>query len=227
MQQYLAIADGILRHSGDDQAAQTRHRWRTLLTVLSVFAALFGLAVGSFGARILEPGTWLQALYSAIKLPILLTLSTALSLPSFFVINSLLGLRNDFDRVVQAIVLSQVVMAIVLASFAPMTILWYASSSDYSQAILANLVLMAIASFVARAVLRAQYRRLIVRNPRHRWMSRLWLATYAMVAVQMAWNLRPFVGSPGTEPQFLRPDMWDNAYVIVWKLIARSLGYTM
>ena len=40
-----------------------------------------------------------QVVYSAVKVPFLLFTTFFLSLPSFFVINTLLGLRGDFTRV--------------------------------------------------------------------------------------------------------------------------------
>jgi hypothetical protein len=39
----------------------------------------------------------------------------------------------------------------------------------------------------------------------------------------MAWLLRPFIGSPALDVQFLRPDPWDNAYEFVAQLVWRAL----
>ena len=44
-----------------------------------------------------------QVVYSAVKVPFLLFATFGLSLPSFLVINTLLGLRADFARVVRAL----------------------------------------------------------------------------------------------------------------------------
>jgi len=35
------------------------------------------------------------------------------------------------------------------------------------------------------------------------------------VAIQMAWVLRPFIGSPGNPAQFFRAESWGNAFVIL------------
>ncbi len=43
----------------------------------------------------------LQVVYSAVKVPFLLMATFVLSLPSFFVVNTLLGLRSDFARVLR------------------------------------------------------------------------------------------------------------------------------
>lgn len=55
-------------------------------------------------------------------------------------------------------------------------------------------------------------------------LLRCWGAVYALVAIQLAWLLRPFVGSVGKEVEFLRAEAWDNAYVrvatLVWRVVS-------
>jgi len=115
------------------------------------------------------------------------------------------------------------IWTIVLASFAPFTILWYVSFSNYRGAILFNTLMFGIASFTAQWLLRRFYEPLIRRNRRHRALLRAWLVIYAFVGIQMAWVLRPFIGYPYLPPQFFRQDAWGNAYVrlanIIWTLI--------
>ena len=45
-----------------------------------------------------------QVVYSAVKVPFLLLATFVISLPSFFVINTLLGLRGDFPHVLRALI---------------------------------------------------------------------------------------------------------------------------
>jgi hypothetical protein len=72
-------------------------------------------------------------------------------------------------------------------------------------------------------MLRRSYRPLIARQPRHRLLLVCWLVLYAFVGVQMAWVLRPFIGSPGTPVQFFRTDAWGNAYLVVGRMIWDAL----
>ena len=53
--------------------------------------------MGTFGG--LHGDRPLQLLYSALKVPLLLLVTFCLSLPSFFVLNTILGVRADFRRV--------------------------------------------------------------------------------------------------------------------------------
>ncbi len=52
-----------------------------------------------------------------------------------------------------------------------------------------------------------------------------WLTVYTIVAIQMAWLLRPFVGAPVLDVTFIRPEAWDNAYVKVLQMIGKQLGW--
>lgn len=178
----------------------------------------YGAVMGSFAGR---PG---QVLISATKVPLLLVTTTALSLPSYFVLNTLLGLRNDFGAAFRALAASQAGLTIILASLAPLTAFWYASSSDYRSAILFNAGMFAVASVGSQRLLRRAYGPLIARNPRHRQLLRLWLVLYAFVGVQLGWNLRPFVGDPDQPVRFFRSGAWDNAYVIVARMVWDALS---
>lgn len=179
----------------------------------------YGGVMGTFGWR---AG---QVAFSAIKVPLLLMATLALSLPSYFVLNTLLGVRSDFAAAWRAVVASQAGLTIILVSLAPLTAFWYASTTNYRSAILFNALMFAVASAGAQGILRRGYRPLIARDPRHRWLLRTWIVLYAFVGIQMGWNLRPFIGSPAEPVRFFRGGDWENAYVnlarIVWDLLAR------
>jgi hypothetical protein len=166
-----------------------------------------------------------QVLYAAAKVPLLLLATFLIGLPSFFVLNTLFGLRRDFAAAVRALMATQAALSIVLASLAPLTALWYASSADYAAATMFNALVFAVASFAAQGLLRAYYGPLVARNRKHRWMLWTWLVLYAFVGIQMAWMLRPFVGDPNMPVQFFRESRWENAYERVfqtlWSLVKR------
>ncbi len=204
--------------------SQSHPRDMLRLAIIATLCAMaYGVAMGSYGIVIGDQA--LQMLFGAIKVPILLLVTFAITLPSFLVINTLLGLRGDLSRVIGALLLAQTAVAIALVSLAPLTLFWYISFRDYNTAILFNGVMFALASFGAQKPLRDRYRELIQRDKRHALMLKLWLATYAFVGIQMGWVLRPFIGRPGVPTQFFRDDKWDNAYVIVARMIWRALGF--
>ena len=210
--------DGLLHSSGRFAISVPRVPWAELLALLAAGGFLYGAAMGLFGARAL------QSLYSALKVPLLLVVTSTVCLPNFFIVNTLLGLREDFPAALRGILAAQATMAVVLASLAPVTLWAYASTSDYDLAIFLNGAVFLVATLVGQVVLSRHYRPLIARNPRHRVGKAAWLTLYVFVAIQLAWVLRPFVGSPGMEVAFFREDAWSNAYVSLFHRIWGLFG---
>jgi len=65
--------------------------------------------------------------------------------------------------------------------------------------------------------LNRHYATLVARNRLHNVGRFAWVTLYVFVAVQSAWVLRPFIGSPRMPSQFFREDPWSNAYIEVFK----------
>ena len=194
-----------------------------LLLISCGCSMAYGAVMGSFGT--LYGGSAWQVIFAAIKSPMLLGITFGLTIPSFIVINLLLGLGKDLAEVMHALLSAQVAVAVTLLSLAPITLVWYVSVPRYESAILFNAAMFSVASFASQRPLRARYRKLVERNPIHGRLLRVWLGVYAFVGIQMGWVLRPFIGQPGSPADFLRPEKWDNAYVIVarmvWKVMHR------
>ena len=180
--------------------------------------AVYGAVMGGFGGRAE------QAVYSAVKVPLLLAATTLLALPPFVVLNTLAGLRADLAAAVRAVVGAQGAVAVVLAALAPVTAVWAATTTGYAAAVAFNGVVFAAASWAAQRALRRWYAPLVARDRRHRHLLRLWLGVYGFVGVQMGWVLRPFVGQPDAPPTFLRGGGWGNAYVAVVETVRRAVA---
>jgi hypothetical protein len=224
MNAWFASADDVLRRAPwVTQQLDSRPAIVRLFALLVAFGLLYGAVMGGFRALAAQPQWALQIVYSAVKVPLLLTATFIISLPSFYVLNALLGLGRDFAPAVRALVAAQAGLSIILCSLAPFTLLWYASSAQYNHALLFNGAMFAIASFAAQWLVRGYYRPLVARNRRHGWLLWCWLFVYTAVAIQMAWLLRPFIGSPGRQVQFLRDNPWDNAYEYVARLVWNGL----
>ncbi len=215
----VAVLRGdLLRPGESEQRALVR-----LAAVILVFGLFYGAVMGTFGGA--ANGRGLQIIYSAVKVPLLLAAAYALSLPSFFVLNTLMGVGDDFKEALRAVTATQGALTIVLASLAPCTLLWYASSGHYQSAILFNGAMFGLASLAAqRLLLRRLYAPLIARDARHALLLRIWLLVYGFVGMQLGWLLRPFIGNPDEPVRFFRPDAWGNAYVAVWEMIRHTVS---
>ncbi len=223
MQGLFPTADAILHgHPRTDEAAGARVTTGRLLLVLVVGGLIYGAAMGAYTAGGLPRP--LQVLYSGVKVPFLLVVTFLLALPSFFILNTLAGLRADFPQALRALLSTQAALTVVLASLAPLTLVWYCSSAEHTSAVLFNALMFAVASGAAQWFLRRAYWPLVAADARHRLMLRLWFFLYAFVGNQMGWVLRPFVGTPGMPTHFFRADSWGNAYEVVARLIWQQLG---
>jgi hypothetical protein len=222
----LRLADDVLRGGGSfDRIRRTARRppAGALTLLIVVFGLAYGAVMGLYGG-IAGPRIW-QVVYSAVKVPFLLMTTFLLSFPSFFVVNTLLGLRNDFAQVVRALIATQAGLTVILLALAPFTAFWYISGSAYQPAILFNGAMFAVASFSAQWMLRRDYLPLIRKDPKHRWMLRTWIIIYVFVGIQLGWVLRPFIGDPAAPVQFFREGSWSNAYEVViqmiWEVLTR------
>lgn len=198
-------AERLLRGEAEDAPGR-----RDCLLLGGAGAALVGLALGG------SSGSTAMALYAAIKVPLLLALSTALCLPSFFVVNTVLGLRDDFGAACRGLFAAQATLGLALGAMAPVVVWLSCSAHDPYVLTLLDAGVFAVATWAAQQVLRRHYRHLVARDGRHRLALRGWLLLYAFAGIQMAWVLRPFRGTEGFAVQFLRPEAFEqNAYVVL------------
>ena len=191
-------------------------RQTPLLLVLS--SALFGVVVGSHS---LNP---VQMLYAGLKLPVLLALSTALCIPGVLAISAVLGEARAGVELGRHVLASQAVVAVTMASLAPALALVYLSTADYNSAKLASASCMGLAALVGHVDLRRRTRALRQTLVTIRTATRMWTLLYALVGIQLAWLLRPFVGNPGLPTTFFREDTWGNAYLHLLRVLGRVLG---
>lgn len=209
--------EDLLRGRGSFDPALPSIPLQHLVLLFTGFGFAYGLVMGSYAGRPV------QMLFSGLKVPMLLGIATLICLLNFFVVNSLLGLRDDFGMALRAVLTAQAAVAVSLAAFMPVTAFFYASLPDtrdsYPTAIAANGFIFLVASLGGQLALNRAYRALIVRNPRHRYGRLAWLGLYIFVAIQLAWTLRPFIGDPDKPTGFLRQGAWGNAYVEIARLL--------
>lgn len=202
------------KHGNEPQASL---RPGLLLACLAFGGAIYGGAMGAYSA--LEGGNLVQILFSACKVPVLLALSAAISLPAAWIMYTLQGLQKDFLVAARALLEGQAALAIVLASLAPLTLVLYLSAMEYRAALLLNIGVFLLAALAAQGVIRGRIRMLLRQDSRHAQLLWVWFGLFSFVAIQLAWNLRPFVGDPRVPAQFFRADAFSNAYLQILRLL--------
>ena len=222
MPPFLPELDDFLRgRARYEVGAPPAQRLQWLIGFIVAGGFFYGAVMATYTG--LAPGRWHQLLYVGIKVPMLILVTFALCLPSFFVMNTVAGLREDFGEALHAVMAAQACVCLVLASLAPVTALFYLSLDNYGNAVLLNAAAFTVACVAAQFVMRRYYDSLICLNPGHRRMLYFWFILYAFVGIQMGWVLRPFIGDPNAPVQFFRSDAWGNAYEVVVKLIRNAI----
>ncbi len=214
----FARLDELLRSRGRHAVGIGSVPWQDLTCSLLAAGALFGAIMGTWSGR--AP----QIAYSAIKVPLLMTTTSAVCLPCFFVVNTILGLRDDFLAACRGLLSAQATLAIVLAALAPLTAFVYVSGCSYPTATMTNGGVFLTATICGQYMLARHYRPLLAKDARHIFGLGTWLLLYVFVAIQLAWSLRPFIGWPEVETSFLRADSWTNAYVDAVRAMRAALG---
>ena len=179
--------------------------------LLGVVTILLG--TGFYGFTV---GWWhapRQALFTAIKLPLLVFLTCGANAALNGMLAQVLGLELSFRQTTQTILLSFALAALILAAFSPIILflLWNTpplseQSTAYNVLLTTHVVVIAFAGVVANLRLLRLLEELSAHPRTARAILFCWLAGNLFLGSQLAWVLRPFVGSPGLPIEFLRKD---------------------
>ena len=215
MTQNFTRADGALRALlRPDSPAMSLPK---LAILVALSGAIQGAMMGSYA--LFNGGSALFVVWAAFKVPLFLGIAAGLCFPALRVLYYLVGLGDEFGPTIRALAAAQAAFAAILAALAPFVLVFYASGISYRGALVLNLALFAVAGLAAQNVARGRLQALLARESRHLKLWAVGLGIWAFVAVQLAWNLRPFIGSPDAAIQFLRPDAFSNVYLALWKIL--------
>ena len=191
---------------------------RQCLTIV-IGCSLYGATVGIWRAP-------LQAVYTAIKIPLLVFLTCGANALLNGILAQLLGSGLSFTRTAAAILASFATAATILGSLSPVTLfLWWnapplASSNavlGHSFMLVTHVFVIACAGVLANHHLLGALETQIGSATVARRVLFSWLAGNLFLGAQLAWNLRPFIGSPSLALEFVRADpLRGNFYEAVW-----------
>ena len=189
----------------------------THLGIIVAGAGLYGAAMGWWR----DP---LQALYTAIKFPLIILLTATGNALLNGMLAPLLGLNISFRQSFLAILMSFTIAGAILGSFAPIVafIIWdsppmspnaWESAGPYGFILLTFVVVITFAGITSNFRLLQLLRQL--GDGRKNVAFRVlfaWLAGNLFFGSQLSWIMRPFIGSPGLPVQFLRHDAFKGGF---------------
>ena len=128
--------------------------------VLIVLAMTYGACMGTFGVFSGASDAWNQWLSSTLKLPALFILTLAVTFPSLYVFNTLMGSRLSMIAVLRLLLAALAVNVSVLASLGPIVAFFSASTTSHPFMILLNFGVFVFASFLGMGFLSQTLHRL-------------------------------------------------------------------
>jgi hypothetical protein len=165
---------------------------RAFLLGAAALMGFYGVTMGLYNGP-------LQGLVSAVKVPALYLGTLFVCYPALYVIHAFCGVRLGFVQTLALILSSFAYTGVLMASLAPIALFFALTGGDYAFLKLLHVVFCGITTTVG---LVAMHQSLVIVCYRHDVYPRLamrifriWLFLFAFVGTQMAWNLRPFVGS--------------------------------
>ncbi len=181
-----------------------------------LFAALYGALLGTYGG-------WLQIPTVAAKIPILLFGTLGICAPALFTFNVLLGSNLTLKQTLAMLVISTYLTSAILASLAPIVFFFILSGSGRDFVLLLNVIACAIAGGFGVALLWGGMKYMTVKSGQEPNLAILktWSVIYMFVGTQLAWTLRPFVGTRGEFALFRT--LGGDFYTAMLQLLQRLL----
>src|SRR5471032_1143501 len=186
--------------------------WNARRFALHLAVIIFG--AGLYGAAM---GWWRdpqQALYVAVKFPLIILLTTMGNALINGMLAPLLGLNIPFRQSFSAILMSFTIAAAILGAFSPLIafMIWNAppistagiSSATYGFIKLINVAVIAFAGVTGNVRLFQLLARLGGSKALAFRVLFAWLAGNLFLGSQLSWILRPFIGSPDLPVEFFR-----------------------
>jgi hypothetical protein len=133
-----------------------------LTVVLVVLGMFYGMCMGCFALFKTGGPSYLQLVATTLKVPALFILTLAITLPSLYVFNALVGSRLALDAVLRLLVASLAVTMAVLASLGPIVSFFSLSTTSYPFMILVNVVVFAVSGTLGLGFLLQTLQRLSV-----------------------------------------------------------------
>ena len=121
--------------------ARLKTKITALLISSSIFLAIYGGIIGAFASP-------LQVFASAIKLPALYLTTLIICLPTLYFFNAFFGSKQSISQSLALLLTAISITAVLLFSFAPVTLFFLITIRNYQFFILLNVVIFALTGFI-------------------------------------------------------------------------------
>jgi hypothetical protein len=181
-----------------------------------LFTLLYGIVMGSYNG-------FLQSLVTGIKVPCLIFLSLLICFPALYVIQYMIGSTMTLSQMTNIILSGFIVFSTITLSFAPIVIFFMITGGNYPFLKLLHVAIFTFSGiFAIKTIIKGLAFSCEKKNIYPKLgmnIFKIWIFIFAFVASQLAWNLRPFIGSRDLPFELFRARE-SNFYVAVIQSVA-------
>jgi hypothetical protein len=190
------------------------------IIIILIFTFLYGIIMGSYNG-------WLQSIVTGIKIPVLILLSLLICFPALYVIQSMIGSTMTISQMTKIIFSGFFVFSTIDLSFGPIVIFFMITSNSYSFLKLLHVAIFvfsgifAIKTIISGLKFSCEKKNLYPRLGLT--IFKIWVFILAFVSSQLAWNLRPFVGSRDLQFELFR-EKEGNFFIAVLNSVGQIIN---
>jgi hypothetical protein len=189
--------------------------------IICLMGFLYGLVMGGFHS-------FIQALVAGVKIVVLFIATLAICFPSFYIIQQVLGSRMSFSQMMIIILSGFILSFTITLSFAPIIVFFLVTGNNYH-----FLQLLHVSVFIFSGIFGI---RLIIEALKYACeiksiypqigvtVFRIWIVIFAFVGIQLAWNLRPFLGDKKDDFELFREYEGNFYTAIIYSFNQLSSG---
>lgn len=216
LEEFLKRSDQFLTNLAEGKNLKTYFLNSNLAVLL--LSVIYGATMGLYSGG-------LQIVYSALKVPMLLLISFYVTVPSYYVLYSLLGGKRSLRQTVTLLLSGFTIMTTILLAFVPVNLFFLLttprSSEAHSFTAILNISIFTLGGFFALLYL-IKGAKVLYKDSGEEWKPAFLVSSVILmfVGTQLAWVLRPFFNY---YEFFIRP-LEGNFYTSVSLLIFNFAG---
>jgi hypothetical protein len=197
-----------------EKLTQEKEPWIRMLNLyllVNIFAFGYGVIMGAYHSV-------LQAVVAGLKVELLFSLVLLICFPAFFIIQFIQGSKLRLSQMISIILSGFALTGAILVSFAPVIVFFMLTGCNYYFLQLLHIAVFVLSGFFGMKMvvdaLKFSCEKKNVYPQVGVAVFRFWVVIIAFVGIQLAWNLRPFLGDRG-QPFELFRDYEGNFYTAV------------
>lgn len=162
-----------------------------LISLLAVLTFIYGIVMGSYHSVS-------QSLVAGLKLFSLFILVLIICFPAFFIIQYILGSTLKLGQMLAIILSGFTLMSAIMVSFSPIIIFFHLTGSNYYFLQILHILIFTLSGFFGMKTVNDALQYSCEKKNIYPRIGvvvfRYWIIILAFVGIQLAWNLRPFLG---------------------------------